>query len=281
MATSPTTGPRRGRSCRRRRRRHVHQGRGRRQRDGRAGRPVRGAHDAHRRSGAWPTASSRASSTSPPRSVADAVELVTHSTTQAVNALLEGDVGPRRRDRPRSPARPRKVKRRTSLATSSSSARQAPARCHPCSSTSPTGWTPTHRAPQLRPGDGRGIGAVCVAEAFAPDDTATSRPSCRSRATAGLPACASTELTGLYGLELRAVTAAINASILPIAVRTAELRRARACATPASTRRDGDARRRRRHRPRRASARRPVRTLYSGPAASVAGALRSRASPTA
>ena len=37
---------------------------------------------------------------------------------------------------------------------------------------------------------------------------------------AGLPVCTSTELTGLYGLELRTVTAALNASILPIAVRT-------------------------------------------------------------
>jgi N-methylhydantoinase A/oxoprolinase/acetone carboxylase beta subunit len=29
-------------------------------------------------------------------------------------------------------------------------------------------------------------------------------------------------MTGLYGLELRAVTAALNASVLPIAVRTEE-----------------------------------------------------------
>ena len=40
-------------------------------------------------------------------------------------------------------------------------------------------------------------------------------------ASLGLPSCASTELSGLYGLELRAVTAALNASILPIALRTA------------------------------------------------------------
>ena len=37
----------------------------------------------------------------------------------------------------------------------------------------------------------------------------------------GIPACAGHELSGLYGLELRTVTAAINASILPTALRTA------------------------------------------------------------
>ena len=68
-----------------------------------------------------------------------------------------------------------------------------------------------------------GAGAVCVAEAFAPDDDhQRARGRRHRRATPGLPVCTSTDLSGLYGLELRAVTAAINASILPIAIRTAE-----------------------------------------------------------
>ena len=39
----------------------------------------------------------------------------------------------------------------------------------------------------------------------------------------GVPACAGHELTGLYGLEMRTVTAALNASILPTALAIARL----------------------------------------------------------
>ena len=80
-------------------------------------------------------------------------------------------------------------------------------------------------------------------------------------------------MTGLYGLELRAVTAALNASVLPIAVRTEEhvergveaagihapvmvMRGDGGATDPAGLRRE------------------PARALYSGPAASVAGVLR-------
>ena len=66
------------------------------------------------------------------------------------------------------------------------------------------------------------MSAIATAEAFAPDDADERDPRRRRwRPSLGLPSCASTELTGLYGLELRAVTAAVNASILPIALRTA------------------------------------------------------------
>ena len=80
-------------------------------------------------------------------------------------------------------------------------------------------------------------------------------------------------MTGLYGLELRAVTAALNASVLPIAVRTEEhVERGVAAAGIAAPvmvmRGDGGA-------TDPAGLRRePARALYSGPAASVAGVLR-------
>src|SRR5439155_27128675 len=77
-----------------------------------------------------------------------------------------------------------------------------------------------------------------------------------------------------YGLELRAVTAALNASIAPIALRTAEVVgegvTAAGIDTPVMVMR-GDAGATDLAGFRRA----PARTLYSGPAASVAGALRS------
>ena len=86
----------------------------------------------------------------------------------------------------------------------------------------------------------------------------------------GLPSCASTDLTGLYGLELRAVTAAINASIMPIALRTARhvedgVVAAGIDAPVMVMRGDGGAT------DLDGFKAAPARTLYSGPAASVAG----------
>ena len=89
----------------------------------------------------------------------------------------------------------------------------------------------------------------------------------------GIPACAGHELTGMYGLEMRTVTAAINAGILPRALATADVvdasvRRVAPDAPLLVMRGDGgaaDVRTMRRH---------PLLTAFSGPAASVAGALR-------
>ena len=118
-----------------------------------------------------------------------------------------------------------------------------------------------------------GMSAVCVAEAFAPDDSTAETAVAALAAEIGLPACASSELTGLYGLELRTVTAAINASIVPIALRTASYVEQGVAAAGITSpvlvmRGDGGATDLDGFR----SA--PARTLYSGPAASVAGALR-------
>ena len=210
---------------------------------------------------------------------AEHVELVTHSTTQAVNALLEGDVtrvGVFGLGRKPDLA---KVKRRTSLAgVELSPGKRLPAT--PVFFDVTDGLDPDDVRRELQrimePGSGGGIGAVSVAEAFSPDDDRNEQIVVQIAREAGLPACASTELSGLYGLELRAVTAAVNASILPIAVRTAEfveqgVRNAHIDATVMVMRGDGGATDLAGFREA------PVRTLYSGPAASVAGALRSGA----
>ena len=224
------------RSRRRRRRRDVHEGRRLRPRRGRGRRPrpcvaddARPRRRRRRRRGA--TSSPSVAATSAPTRV----ELVTHSTTQAVNALLEGDVGHRRDDR-HGPAR------RTSQGPQAHDlnrdrARAGPDPARPCrsSSTSPTGSIRRPRARAVERLRGQGAEAIAVAEAFAPDDVDQRGVGRRACATElGLPATTSAELTGLYGLELRAVTAALNASILPIAIRTAEV--------------VGDGRRRGRHR---------------------------------
>ncbi|PZS16836.1 MAG: hypothetical protein DLM60_14760 [Pseudonocardiales bacterium] len=118
-----------------------------------------------------------------------------------------------------------------------------------------------------------GAQAVCVAEAFAPDDSACEDAVAVLAAELGLPVTTSSGLTGLYGLELRTVTAALNASILPIALRTAEVVEAGVAGAGLTCpvmvmRGDGGATDLAGFRAA------PARTLHSGPAASVAGALR-------
>ena len=149
------------------------------------------------------------------------IDLVTHSTTQAVNALLEGDVARvgvfglgRKPDLT-------KVRRRTTLAdVELSPGKRLPA--SPVFFDVTNGLSADDVRREMTRLVGEGIGAVSVAEAFSPDDGRNEQTVVQIARDFGLPACASTELSGLYGLELRAVTAAVNASILPIAVRTAQ-----------------------------------------------------------
>jgi N-methylhydantoinase A len=194
---------------------------------------------------------------------ADSIELVTHSTTQAVNALLEGDTVPVGvLGMARSPYL-RKARNRTTISR---------AVAHEFLDLSAGFDAGAARQALARLADA-GAKAVCVAEAFAPDDSTCEDAVAELAAELGLPVTTSSGLTGLYGLELRTVTAALNASILPIALRTAEVVEAGVAAAGVSCpvmvmRGDGGATDLAGFR----SA--PARTLYSGPAASVAGALR-------
>jgi N-methylhydantoinase A len=202
---------------------------------------------------------------------ADQVDLVVHSTTQAVNALLEGDTAPigaiglgRRPDLA-------KARKRTELAN----VEVAPGRfldVRPLFVDVSDGLDEAALRSSLAELKANGARTVCVAEAFAPDDSRAEARVAELAAEEGLPACTSAELTGLYGLEMRAVTAALNASILPIAAATASyvehgLAEAGIRAPLMVMRGDAGATDMEgfRHY--------PARTLYSGPAASVAGAL--------
>jgi N-methylhydantoinase A len=203
---------------------------------------------------------------------ADQIELVTHSTTQAVNALLEGDVGMvgivgmgRRPELA-------KARKRTELSKVELSAGKHLATRSVFLDVT-DGLDVAATAAALRDLRDQGVSAIATAEAFAPDDASNETRVAAMAADLGLPSCASTDLSGLYGLELRAVTAAINASIMPIALRTAShveegvltagidapimVMRGDGGATDLAGFKAG-----------------PARTLYSGPAASVSGALR-------
>lgn len=203
---------------------------------------------------------------------ASQVDLITYSTTQAVNALLEGDVAVvgvlgmgRQPDL-------RKAAKRTRLdKIELSPGRRLPTVIEFLDIT--YGLADATLGATLDRLQAGGATTICVAEAFAPDGGTAERRGVQAALARGLPACGSSDMTGLYGLELRAVTAALNASVLPIAVRTEEHVEAGVAAAgidapvmvmrgdggatdPAGLRRE------------------PVRALYSGPAASVAGVLR-------
>jgi N-methylhydantoinase A/oxoprolinase/acetone carboxylase beta subunit len=204
---------------------------------------------------------------------ADRIELVTHSTTQAVNALLEGDVatvgmiGMGRAPDLRK-ARQRTVGAHVELNEGRDLEMVS-------EFVDVTGGLDAGEAravvERLR---AAGAETIAVAEAFAPDDTTNESVVAAAALDLGLPVTTSADLTGLYGLELRAVTAALNASILPIALRTAEVVERGVAAAGIDSpvlvmRGDGGATDLAGFRAA------PARTLYSGPAASVAGALRS------
>ena len=68
-----------------------------------------------------------------------------------------------------------------------------------------------------------GAGAIVASEAFSVDDNANERLVMSLAREAGLPATGGHEVSGAYGLEVRTLTAAINASIMPRMLQTAEM----------------------------------------------------------
>ncbi|HET9097766.1 MAG TPA: hydantoinase/oxoprolinase family protein [Candidatus Baltobacteraceae bacterium] len=196
---------------------------------------------------------------------ASEVAFIAHSTTQATNALLEGDVanvgvlglldgfGPLARMQMRFP--------RLQLApgvpfeTAFAFARAGEG---------------AHQALQsLRSG---GAQAIAVTQAFSVDRPQAETAAAADARALGLYATAGHEVSSMYGLRARTRTAALNAAILPKMVRTARMtddavKRATISAPLMVMRSDGgvmDVRE---------MERRPILTLLSGPAAGVAGAL--------
>lgn len=114
--------------------------------------------------------------------------------------------------------------------------------------------------------------AVVAAEGFSVDDPSGELAVMASAARHGLPACGTHEMSGLYGLRVRTRTAVLNASILPKMIQTAEmtgssLRSLEVTAPLMVMRSDGGVMSLDEVR------RRPVMTLLSGPAAGIAAAL--------
>ena len=200
------------------------------------------------------------------------IELVTHSTTQAVNALLEGDAAMvgvlgigRRPDLER-------TRKRTTLGPIA----LAPGRSLSSVATlvdATDGLSAAAVDAALDDLVARGAQAIVVSAAFGAEDPSVERMALDAAVARGLPACAGHELSGLYGLELRTLTGVINASILPISLAAAgvvedAVERAAPGAPLLIMRGDGGAADMNTLRTR------PLMTAFSGPAASVAGALK-------
>jgi N-methylhydantoinase A len=201
------------------------------------------------------------------------LSLVAHSTTQATNALLEGDwspvgivaMGPAR-DRAR-------ILRRAAPA----SRELAPGKSLPAV----TRFVATDLGLAAGAVDavvadlvGLGCRAVVASEAFGVDDPHHERQVVEAARARGLPAMAGSELTGVYGLEVRTTTAALNASILPRMIETAEMVERGLEGTVSAPllilKGDGGVATMETFRTQ------PLATLFSGPAAGLSGALKLR-----
>lgn len=200
----------------------------------------------------------------------DEVLFIAHSTTQATNALLEGDVAAvgiigmgrgagavlaRRqthiRPIPLAPERSLKTTHRFIRSDQADDAR-------------------IHAAlDELVAG---GAEVIVAAEAFSVDDPTCEARVCELAAARGLPATATHHVSRLHGLGVRTRTAVINASMLPKMLATADMTeqavRAAGIAAPLMIMRsDGGVMDLAQMR------RRPILTMLSGPAAGVAAAL--------
>lgn len=118
----------------------------------------------------------------------------------------------------------------------------------------------------------QGFGAVVASQPFSVDDASGEMRVLEQASKIGLAACATHEMSGLYGLRVRTRTAVLNASILPKMIDTAimtekSLRLAHVDAPLMIMRSDGGVMSLEEVR------RRPVMTLLSGPAAGIAAAL--------
>jgi len=197
----------------------------------------------------------------------DDVAFIAHSTTQATNALLEGDVA--------------NVGVVGLLSPGAFLARRqmqiAPMHLAPGAVFAPqTVYARANDEPGMRDAVDRlqavGVAALAASEAFGVDRPGAEDATVAYARERGLLATSGHDVASTYGLRARTRTAALNAAILPTMVRTARMTadavNAATIAAPLMIMRsDGgvmDVRE---------IERRPILTLLSGPAAGVAGAL--------
>ncbi len=196
------------------------------------------------------------------------IELISHSTTQAVNALLEGDtakvgiigmgVGLEKSN----------VVKRTNIKGIELSLNKQLQTCYRFLDTSRY-LEKNEVISAISALKQEGAKVLVVSEAYGVDDPSNEQ---YVMTNSDIPITAGHELTGIYGLEIRTITAAINAGIMPKAISTAKyvenvvreenihcpimIMKGDGGVTDIDTFKN-----------------KPILTILSGPAASVAGAL--------
>ena len=186
------------------------------------------------------------------------IAFIAHSTTQATNALLEGDVA------------------KVGVVTLGNRLARAFARFAPFALAEGVRFAPTwldgHDGSALDRARAAGIEALAVSEPFAVDRPWREVALVAAARAQGLAATSGSEVSTQYGLRARTRTAALNAAILPRMLRTSRVTaqavaEARIPAPLMIMRSDGgvmDVAE---------VERRPILTMLSGPAAGIAGAL--------
>ncbi|HJM25175.1 MAG TPA: hydantoinase/oxoprolinase family protein [Nitrosopumilus sp.] len=199
------------------------------------------------------------------------IELISHSTTQAINALLESDtskvgiiamgVGPSKKD----------VVKRTNLQEMSGNNDQNITTFHEFLDTSHL-ITENEVKEIIDKLKSKGAQVIVATEAFGVDDPSNELFVMNTSAKCNIPSTASHEISGVYGLEIRTLTAAVNASVLPKTFQVANyveeaIRKTGVIAPLMIMKGDGGVSSMDTFRTK------PILTVLSGPAASVAGAL--------
>ena len=142
------------------------------------------------------------------------IELISHSTTQAINALLESDtskvgivamgVGPERKD----------IIKRTNLHDAKINSEQTIKVCHTFLDTSHLLSEDEVKEAIIKLKN-QGAQVIVAAESFGVDDPSNELFVMKNAADLNLPSTASHEISGTYGLEIRTLTGVVNASVLP------------------------------------------------------------------
>ncbi|HEX5458076.1 MAG TPA: hydantoinase/oxoprolinase family protein [Candidatus Nitrosotalea sp.] len=199
------------------------------------------------------------------------IELIAHSTTQAINALLESDtakvgiigmgVGPEKQN----------VVKRTNLQDSRINSHNDLNTVYEFLDTSHL-ITETEVQNTITHLKNKGAETIVATEAFSVDDPSNELFVMRIANGLQLPSTASHEISGIYGLEIRTLTTAINASVLPKTVQVTDfvekaIREIGISAPLMIMKGDGGVTDMNTFRTK------PILTILSGPAASVAGAL--------
>lgn len=201
----------------------------------------------------------------------DDIELISHSTTQAINALLEKDtfkvgivamgVGPEKKN----------IIKRIKLSDNKTNSEHDINTCHCFLDTSHL-ISEEEVTTAIKKLKNDGAKVIIATEAFGVDDPSNEKFVMNVCSKLGLPSTASHEISGIYGLEIRTLTSAVNASVLPKTFQVAnyveDAIRDFGINSPLMIMKgDGGVTNMNTFRTK------PILTILSGPAASVAGAL--------